>query len=345
MRLRIAVASACALLAASLASPIHAAEGDPEWQPFEPADQSQVVSTATRATTSKTKGGTFTTMSFSATAKAPWEEYDKQVQASGVIGTLGEGMFGDTVEYYKNTLSFSVTNISLPGNFGLPVALTRKMTVTDRRGYNDVGGYDQPLQDWDLDIPNISGVYATTWTDTRCSSQVPPPKPLNYQVSDFWNGLNASMPGGGELIIPAVDDPATTPNEAPAKPTTGTYPWMTSGFTYLRCVNDGPGVDAVGNATGEGFEAITTDGTKYTFGWMAQNVQPPLRHSHKISDADWIGQSSGYAPLDRKLNAMYVTKVTDRFGNTVTYTYDNAATAPVRLRRIEASDGRVITFE
>ncbi|NLE57932.1 MAG: hypothetical protein GX616_06195 [Planctomycetes bacterium] len=42
--------------------------------------------------------------------------------------------------------------------------------------------------------------------------------------------------------------------------------------------------------------------------------------------------------------ALYPTRVEDRFGNWVTYTYSNTAVSSVKLDRIESSDGRVITL-
>src|SRR5262245_13403472 len=62
---------------------------------------------------------------FSATGKQPWEEYDKQIQASGAVGALGANLLGDQVNFYNNTLSFSATDVSVPGNNGLAVAITR----------------------------------------------------------------------------------------------------------------------------------------------------------------------------------------------------------------------------
>ena len=338
---RFATSFACAVFMAGFTLPSLAQDADREWIPFEDPEAPAVQ--ATHAVTNAKSSGRTTVgaTSFSGTSKNPWEEYDKKVQASGVIGALGPDLFGDHVEYYKNTLSFSVTDISLPGNSALPVALTRKMEVVDRYAYHEgLDGYDHPLQDWDLDIPNISGVYAPSWSDTRCSSYaVPQPAGVSgYSTKDFWNGLNASMPGGGELLVPRVEDTSTPGPEAAPRPADGVnYPWMTAGFTYFRCLSN-----AVGNGTGEGFEAITTDGTKYTFGWMAKNDQPDLQ---RPPSTDSQGIKTGYAPLSRRLNALYVTRIEDRFGNTVTYTYDNSAGASVRLRRIEASDGRVITLD
>jgi RHS repeat-associated protein len=338
MRSRILASYACALFFVFLALPAHAMGPEEEAIPFN-SPRALAMGPGAKAQPAKAaKGPSIGITSVSATAKMPWDEYDKQVQASGVIGALGPDLFGDQIEFYKNTLSFSVTDISLPGNFALPVALTRKMTVSDRYAYNLAQvGHDMPLEDWDLDIPNISGVYAPTWPDTRCSSYQRPAAPpfTGYSTQDFWNGLNASMPSGGELLVPNQG--------APQPASGGPYKWMTPEYTYFTCLPAG----SVANDTtglGEGFLAITPDGTKYTFNWMAQNHQPDLKQPSKLSDPDNIGSTPSYPPLHRKLNALYVTKVEDRFGNTVTYTYDNAAGSPVRLRSIQASDGRLITL-
>jgi hypothetical protein len=326
------------LLVGLFALPALAQDADREWIPFEDPDVPAVQATHTVAKAKTSGSTTVGASSFSGTGKAPWDEYDKKVQASGVIGALGPDLFGDKVEYYKNTLSFSVNDISLPGNFALPVALTRKMEVVDRYAYHG-DGYDHPLQDWDLDIPNISGVYAPTWPNTRCSSYDLPQAPSGtggYETYDFWNGLTANMPGGGELLAPNTDDPAKPGIEVAPRPANGDHRWMTASLTYFRCVPNG-----TGNTTGDAFEAITTDGTKYTFGWMAQNDQPELRRPTKTNEQ---GDQTGYAPLVRRINSLYVTRIEDRFGNTVTFTYDNVATASVRLRKIESSDQRIITL-
>jgi hypothetical protein len=177
------------------------------------------------------------------------------------------------------------------------VALTRKMQVVDRYAFHaGVENHDFPLHDWELDIPNISGVYAPYWADDRCSDYSIPQPPMysGYSTKDFWNGLNANMPGGGELMTPNVDDPSTTENEAAPRPADGVaYPRMTAAFTYFRCLPN-----AVGNASGEGFEGITTDGTKYTFGWMASNDQPDMQRPESATSQ---GDVIGYAPVMRRL--------------------------------------------
>lgn len=270
----------------------------------------------------------------------PWQEYDQKIGKADALATLGPDLFGDTVDLQSGALSFSITDVSLPGNSGLPVAITRTFSVEDRSS-----GVPSalPFGDWDIDLPNISGVYGPTWqeeageypSEGRCSrlggtvaaSVAPdaPAGPTLYTGYDYWNGLTANMPGGGELL---VADRATVKPEAsllhdgkaPRTPL-----WLTPSFTYFGCLPN------IKNGPGQGFIAITADGTKYWFDWMAQQQLPglagPVTHTG----------SGNPSPLNRKLNALYATKVRDRFGNEVNYTYTNNYLSPVRLTAITSS--------
>lgn len=265
----------------------------------------------------------------------PWEEYSKLINSSEAVGTMGPELFGDQVNYYTGGLSFSATDISLSGNNKLPVTLSRTLAVSGRqRGYAP----SESFGDWELDVPRISGVYAKEWinssgTAQRCSvasagAAMPPSlwlyqpgvPPTYFAPEDYWHGLQMSLPGGGGGELLYVRAGVTKPS------TGGPYYWLTSNFTYFSCLS------TIKNGSGEGFLAITPDGTKYWFDWQAQYFEPPLKHSAGTS-----------AQIDRRKNTLYATRVEDRFGNWVTYTYTNAYNAPARLSAITSSDGRQIT--
>jgi len=172
-----------------------------------------------------------------------------------------------------------------------------------------------------MDLPNISGVYASTgWSGARCSGAGRPPT-INqngelYQPEDYWQGISANMPGGGEMLQVAASTP---------KPTTGgPYYWTTSGFTVFSCLS---GIK--NGQSGEGFLAVTADGTRYWFDWLATFYETPLKGA------------SGNSTLTRNRMVLFATRVEDRFGNWVTYTFDPSV--PKRLTRIDANDGRFIT--
>ncbi len=265
---------------------------------------------------------------FSGEAVQPWEEYSKFIQARSTLSTQGPTLFGDDVNLYNGALSFAVTDIDLPGNSALPVQLRRVMAV----GEDANDAIDPSMGGWGLDLPNVSGVYGgTAWPAARCSNPNPPtvvvPGNTSYNADDYWQGLLANLPaGGGEMLVPAT---------GASRPTTGgPYRWVTQGFTWFECL---PSIlNGAGAGAGEGFVAITADGTKYWFNWMAQFAVTPLK-----TPVIWHPSPN---PLSRKRNTLYATRVEDRFGNWVTYTYTNAWNQPVRLQSIQANDGRQITI-
>ncbi|GAB2665385.1 RHS repeat domain-containing protein [Arenimonas aestuarii] len=266
--------------------------------------------------------------------KAPWEEVDKRIKASEKVAPLGNNAFGDEVSLSNGALSFSAVDVSIPGNNGLPVAFGRSYSVRDRRYYTT----DAMLADWDIQLPQISGVFATDWlaeggSTNRCSSQTPPPMPAGgYLLSDVWSGLNLNIPGvgGGELL---KTESATT------KPSTGgPWLWIAGEQIHVSCLT------TIQNGTGQGFLAITPDGTKYWFDWMAQHYEPPLRRATPTQ-----GLPTGEVPTNRRKNVLYATRIEDRFGNWVQFKYSNAWNQPGRLNAgtsqpaITSSDGRTLS--
>lgn len=165
--------------------------------------------------------------------------------------------------------------------------------------------------------------------ERRCSLTGAPP-PVNYpsntfHANEYWAGTQLAIPGaaGGELL---------TVTSGPTPPATGgPFYWLTADRTYVSCL------PAVQNGSGEGFLAITADGTKYWFDWMATFPEPKLT---KKRQSPYVGNDD----LQRRRYALYATRVEDRFGNWVRYTYANAASSPVRLAAIDASDGRRIAL-
>jgi hypothetical protein len=261
----------------------------------------------------------------------PWTQYGKHIESRNTVAALGATLFGDEVNLYNGALSFRVTDVSLPGNFAIPVEITRTLSVTSR--HYDMPN-DSPFADWDLDIPRIEGTFGiplsgNIWP-SRCSSEPPNQVTVdggaNYQREEFWSGTHAQMPGGGELL--SVDPGSLTPKPVTAE----TYRWVTPALTYISCL---PG-DATDDD--EGFLAITTDGTRYTFTHKAEFWESTLIKPGGNDVTSLAGT------LDRRRVALYVKTIEDRFGNTVTYNYANEPYEPVKLVSIVASDGRTITL-
>lgn len=268
-----------------------------------------------------------------AQGKYSWESYEERVNTANSITAYGTDMFGEQVSLQSGALSFQVTDVSLPGNNGLFVGLTRSYTVKNRQGLSS----SDLLADWQVDLPRLTGTYADAWlvdstSGARCSDirgPAVPPTPAEWRsrfsLSDFWQGVQMELPGGGggELLLSGA---------SLRKPTDGnTYIWnANNGQTQLRCI------PTIANGSGEGFVAVTPDGTKYTFNWMARKPVPNLRE--KIPS---ITGRPGYTltmPLWE--TSLYATHVEDRHGNWVQYSYSNAWNQTVKLTGISSSDGR-----
>jgi hypothetical protein len=240
-------------------------------------------------------------------------------------------------------LSFRHADISLLGNSALPVALVRSLGVA----HKDLPVRDQAFADWELDIPRLSGVFSTDWPELRCSQQSRPPAktvytsdsqgsthPIDFAPSDYWHGNHAHMPGGGEMLLAGESTPRPSSG--------GPYRWVTSSLVGFSCL------PSILNGSGEGFLAVAPDGTRYWFNWMAQYQEPELRKMRLLVPGSAENPLPNWIPvsgrISRKRNVLYATRIEDRFGNWVVYSYSNAANQPVRLDRISASDGRAITL-
>ena len=272
-------------------------------------------------------------------SKQPWDEYGDRIKASESFGTSGPGLFGDSINLANGSLSFSATDVSLPGNGSLPVALTRRLSVSNRKGYQV---NDALMGDWDLDLPHISGVFVAGGSSfgTACTATTPvqarPPYVTvsggTFPSSEYWSGNTANMPGGGEMLLvnPGTPKPASG----------GPYYWMTSGFTYFSCL-----ATLKNGGTGEGFLAVASDGTKYWFDVLAQYDEPPIDQVvATASERSVTGPWSASATLLRRRKVLYASRVEDRFGNWVAYQFTNSPTVPAVLSEISASDGRRITL-
>ncbi|WP_434982776.1 RHS repeat domain-containing protein [Xanthomonas arboricola] len=289
--------------------------------------------------------------------QTPWDDYSKHIKKSSLPAQLDESQFGDAVDLYTGRISFRQVDASIEGNSSLPVMVVRTLSIRDpvvAAQYANVDPPidDQPFADWTLDIPRISGTFAQKltgnvlgpqgmvinpgtlyrWSDQRCSGQRVPPWIGEFAPMDYWNGLQAEMPGGGELLTPTPGLPAPTNG--------GGFRWITSIRTWFSCL------PSIKNTSGEGFLAITADGTKYWFDWMAQFHEPTIRKSFVYT----ISQPSGgfgdvyEQEMVRRRNTLYVSRIEDRYGNWVSYRYSNAYDQPVRLDAIESNDGRFIAL-
>ena len=98
------------------------------------------------------------------------------------------------------------------------------------------------------------------------------------------------------------------------------------------------------NVTGEWWEVVTTDGTRYRLGWNTDSQQLALMYGYSCTTGEngcttpnGAYASSGYAGLGTNLVALRwrVDKVEDLFGNYMTYTYEEKQPASALIPQFD----------
>lgn len=287
---------------------------------------------------------------------SPTDEYRKLVTAGQNITPLGAHPFGENVNLYNGSLSFEVTDISIPG-IGPTLSLSRSLDTANGAPLANLDR-DRPFGDWDLDIPrietetadqaNVTGWFVASYGNAgylnRCTAFVAPP-PVNstqgappWSSDQWWHGYNLITPDGGTQNLLA--------GGAAPQPASGTWAIDTKQNWKIGC-----GVVADGG-NGEGFVALAPDGSRYTFSHLV--YRPMVGLTKPLDEAPDVVQASGVHPMvapfdiiSRREGFMYVSKVEDRFGNTLTYNWSSTdPNDPVNnhLTSIVASDGRELDF-
>jgi hypothetical protein len=122
------------------------------------------------------------------------EEYGKAIKTAETVGALGDNLFGEETSFYTGATTFSATDVSLPGNNAIPVAVGRRYSVEGRTGTERIRllQHDGSFADWDLDIPHLHGTYSVA----------------GWQVDGHTTaGMNArcSQPESGSYEAPIVE--------------------------------------------------------------------------------------------------------------------------------------------
>ncbi|MBD9468385.1 RHS repeat-associated core domain-containing protein [Pseudoxanthomonas sp. PXM01] len=260
-------------------------------------------------------------LSISALAQTtPYQEYDRLVKANEMISPLSSDLFGDDVGLYNGSTGFTVSDIDIPGNNSLPVRLGRTFKVELRNDADSLGGFGA----WDIEVPYITGVFPAggKWDKSglqplpRCSAPFFPDVPAPFSLSDIWTGTQVHVPGRGSQTMMwngVVGNPQPTDGQS--------YYWNTRDQMRFRCTS-------MLNYGGEGFIGVDSAGVKYFFNYAIERAGGVIRKSA----AGW-----GEVAANRFKIYLVATRVEDRFGNYVDYTYQGD-----RLVKISSSDQRVI---
>lgn len=265
------------------------------------------------------------------------EDFSTQMSGSDHVTSLGPELFGDSTDLYTGATQFLVTDVSLPGNSDLPVMLQRSLEASDSGlGENPPFRLPDSFMTWTrYEVPYLSGVYADGWVSSagitapsnqRCSLTNGPPEIIDgkglygsWEGRDYWHGNHLYLPGRGSQMM-MVANGGSPPTDGP------TYLWMTNDHWYFSCLST-----TANGQPGEAFLARSPDGKKYFFNYLVK--WRPAAPLHKVDE------ENDEMVLTRDEYRLLLTRVEDRFGNSVQYTYSGKD-----LTSITASDGRQLTL-
>ncbi|QSX77106.1 RHS repeat domain-containing protein [Agrilutibacter solisilvae] len=258
--------------------------------------------------------------SVQAVAIEPFQEYRKRVESSQNIAALKDDLFGESVNLYNGQTSFSNVDINIPGNNALPVELRRRFTIQLLVGST----FDSTLGGaggWDIDVPYIAGTFGPVsgWSSTRCSGSFAPTVTSGFNLTEIWQGNSIHIPGGTDRTMLGSGVPSAVFTEGP------TQEISTSERDAFACTPMKSGL------AGEGFIMKTTSGVKYFFDTAVTRFAAKM--TRQVGDI-FAAQTS------RTRVYVLASKVEDRFGNTVQYTYNGNGNPT----RIWSSDGREIVL-
>lgn len=234
-----------------------------------------------------------------------------------------ETVSGDSYNPADGSVLFQVTDISIPGNFDLPVELTRWIPVEDMMT-SDLAG-------WTWNIPFVRGYYvkhhgnggtvtaseptAGLAVGKNCDGSYAGVLNVSNRFDGWGYGLYPSSYWDGKLLhIPGKTSEKFLERSGFQSPS---HQVTKSNYYVEACIDS--------NVENEqGMLVRGPDGTKYTFNQI------------KTYGGEYLGNYP--TPLQKYTKLMMVSHIEDRFGNFVNYNYNSNGD----LESIVASDGRQI---
>jgi YD repeat-containing protein len=274
---------------------------------------------------------------------SPADEYAKRIRVTEELDPLGEGALGDHINLYDGTLNFSNVDVRETG-LGPDIYVARRFTIPDENtGVAFHPFHSNAFVDWDIDIPSIDTLSAptkivtngnVTWQwylvddyygQVRCSGLGQAPSMYvgtganiaTYTSDQWWHGYHLNTPDGTQTVLRRASANSQTPSITDDSGHVLSFPLVTKEHWAIGCL-----ASTSNGVPGEGYLAVSPAGVKYYLDVVVQR------------SADAVMASAGLA-LKRKLVRFLPSKVVDRFGNAVTYTYD----ANGNLIAMQAGDG------
>ncbi|MEM9103697.1 MAG: RHS repeat-associated core domain-containing protein [Pseudomonadota bacterium] len=259
------------------------------------------------------------------------------------LETLTSDLFGDKIDLASGSIRFEQVDVSIPGNSQLPVEIRRTLSDPDSwfRETRD-------FANWSLSLPHVRSTYITDrsgdyknayWAIGKACSA-----PLNDNPRFSTNVEGASYVTSGDAYWNG--DSVSIPGKGSAKFTT-----REGDSTHKRYNKMNWEVSCLANGGREGFKIVDNEGVTYFFNHekVVASLKPYVLQAYISPAPCTVCSPESLRPLPGTPSAieykqfyvfMLPTRIQDRFGNYVDYTYDSSG----NLTKILANDGRQITL-
>ncbi|MFK8017244.1 MAG: hypothetical protein AB8G17_17610, partial [Gammaproteobacteria bacterium] len=240
-------------------------------------------------------------------------DFKKRSGADARLQPLGDNLMGDMIDKNSGSVSFSHTDISIPGNSSLEVALHRKKG----QGAVPYTPFQHGFGDWVIDLPIVSISYghqhastAPPVFDNGCLNTLGPMAnsiEVSNNSASTYIDVETHM-SGAVLHVPGKD--VSGYPDAPKKISDPKNNWKYGGRTTdfaNRCAT----------------VVVAPDGTKYKFGRHTFRLASsmPIPYDYPFCNTAYCYTESTVLYLNRKHAVYLITEVEDIHGNWVRYDY------------------------
>jgi hypothetical protein len=133
-----------------------------------------------------------------------------------------------------------------------------------------------------------------------------------WNPEEYWHGNFIYIPGSGSQEI--LKRAGTTNNNVPTDG--NNWPLVTRSLWALRCL---PG--AMSRGPGEGFIAISPDGTQYTFDWLVSRTYPAITKPSPAPEGFASGRPSAAGATSRNFVESSTVRVAPGVTDNVIFGY------------------------
>lgn len=270
---------------------------------------------------------------------SPQSEYTRRIKSYDSVQPHGDSPFGEQVNLYTGDLSFRHADIVLEGT-GPTISLVRTTATPMNSEYRSS---PHAFGNWMLSVPRIETLIQSDWSH-------PPGTPGNQWIiagygdpdrfsrcsrfdrpmylgpfPESWNGMDLyTEDGRQQSVLKRHAGNTMQPTMTNSQGNPIAFPAVTQAHWQVGCL-----ANTSNGEVGEAFFVVSPDGTKYWFDYL------------ESAGANTVfGIEMGTMLRQRRMLAiMYVSRIEDRFGNSLSYHYSDN-----KLASITASDGRSVSI-